>query len=262
MSNSIASASCQAFSKRPETAKRQGFDPIDRNFWSDKELSDAEVRLLGELSSYSDSFKPSIETVAKRLGWSLNKARKYYKSLVEKGRIKGALMKLGEKREYTVIKKPHYNEQPKAVEPNSTTLPKAGRVTLPNFGIHRNSTKRKSNIIHDERLGQKAAEAESIIMGSDISFSEADKQPSQAPKKKPRGMRQDKIISLVNAFHGPTGYTFTEANQFYKDITEANGGQKAIDALWKVIKSQGISGTLPFNGKNRKLIRNFFKNET
>jgi len=121
--------------QQPKTAtikKRIGFDPIDRNFWTDPNLKNSEIKVLGYLASNSDSFLPSIRSIARIIKKGINTVARALKKLEIMGYIKRT-----KRRGLTSI----YDML------NSPIVPKMG---APKTGTYRNSnSKEKHTIIHD-----------------------------------------------------------------------------------------------------------------
>jgi biotin operon repressor len=194
--NNSSNASCQ----QQKSEKREGWDVINRNFWSDKNLSASDCRVMGYLHSNDEDFHPSLKAIAKMVHMSIKTVWKSIKNLIKCGYLLARLKK-GSKTIY------------KSTGKISTTVVKSTTPTVVKNTTHRNSNKEKAIYIHD------------VV----DTKHEPDKPKPATSSKKALG------FELARAIHGQKGYNFAKANNLYAKLLDKYGVQTLYQPMKRFI---------------------------
>jgi len=185
--------------------KRTGFDPIDRNFWSDPNLNGSSIKVLGYLSSNDKDFNPSMRAIAKVVCLTVKTVSRALRRLQQFGYI-SALKRRGMLTIYNILKSPVKKLLSTGVV-QKTVLP---------MTPHRNSnTKDKQSNLSDVVLDKYELVKKKLGLKSSI---------------KSLGFK------LAKSFHGSKGYDFKKANTFYSDLI-VKYGKKGYEELKKYANS-------------------------
>ena len=200
--------------------KREGFDCIDRNFWSDENLSPSDIRVMGYLNSNADEFKPSLKTIAKMVHMSIKTVWKCVNNLIKNGYLI-AVFKTGMKNLY------------KATSKISTSVGKSTTGTLVKNTTHRNSKEEKAYINDDifyephEPDIPEPSSLDSNVLVDEFEKHEVDGENLTLYELKTR---------IGNRTHG-TNYNWAESNRNFKAWIMKHGAQTVWDAARALIRS-------------------------
>ena len=185
--------------------KRTGFDPIDRNFWSDPNLNGSSIKVMGYLSSNDKDFNPSMRAIAKVVCLTVKTVSRALKRLQQFGYI-SALKRRGMLTIYNILKSP------------IKKLLSTGVVqkTVVQSTPHRNSN------IKDKQSN--------ICDVLDNTYDLVRKKLGLKSSIKSLGFK------LAKGFHGSKGYDFKKANTFYSDLI-VKYGKKGYEELKKYANS-------------------------